>query len=97
MKTTTTKIATTYAAALKAAATQIVSVISAAVSSRLGWRGGVGVFNPGVVGQLLPSLAPSLATRRDPSATAMMHRPAIVACRGSRPTISVRRRQLAEV
>jgi hypothetical protein len=96
MKTTTATITTTYAAAAKAAATKFVSVISAALSSRLGWRHDVGVFNPGVVGQRLRSLAHGLGMRGASPAMATLGRPC-GSCRGSRPSDSVSRRALSEV
>ncbi len=81
MKTTTTKIATTFTAAIKAGATGIVSVISADVSSRLRWRHvSVRGSNPGVVGQhRLAWLAGFMPLAMRPAS------PAGDACLGCRP------------
>lgn len=94
MQTTTIKIAKSFTAAAKAA-TKFFTVISAAASSRLRWRYVVG-GNPGVVvGQRLASLVPSLAMHHAKPAMAIMCRPQADACRGSRPSDSVRSRRLA--
>jgi hypothetical protein len=95
MQTTTNKIAKSFTAAIKAA-TKFFTVISAAASSRLRWRYVVGVGNPGVVvGHYLASLVPSLAMHHAKPAMAIMCRPQADACRGSRPSDSVRSRRLA--
>lgn len=95
MQTTTIKIAKSFTAAAKAA-TKFFTVISAAASSRLRWRYVVGVGNPGVVvGHHLASLVPSLAMRHAKPAMAMINRSQGDACRGCRPSDSVRSRRLA--
>jgi hypothetical protein len=101
MQTTTIKIAKSFTAAAKAA-TKFFTVISAAASSRLRWRYvvGVGPVNSGkqpgvVVGHYLASLVPSLAMHHAKPAMAMINRPQGDACRGSRPSESVRSRRLA--
>ena len=94
MQTTTNKIAKSFTAAIKAA-TKFFTVISAAASSRLRWRHVVGDGNPGVVGHYLASLVPSLAVHHAQPAMAIMCRPQADACRGSRPSDSVRSRRLA--
>lgn len=102
MKTTTIKIATTFTAAIKAGATGIVSVISAAGSSRLRWRHVASGFNPGVVGHSLAWLAQAgsillLAMRHESPAMAMSCRPQGDLCGGSRPSYSVVSRRSAVV
>jgi hypothetical protein len=94
MQTTTNKIAKSFTAAITAAA-KFFTVISAAASSRLRWRYVVGDGNPGVVGQRLALLVPSLAMHHAHPAMAMISRPQGDACRGSRPSDSVRSRRLA--
>ena len=100
MQTTTIKIAKSFTAAAKAA-TKFFTVIAAAASSRLRWRYVVGVgpvnsgYWPGVVGHHLASLVPSLAMRHAQPAMAIMNRPQADACRGCRPSDSVRSRRLA--
>ncbi|QDV72361.1 hypothetical protein [Botrimarina mediterranea] len=99
MQTTTNTIAKSFTAAIKAAA-KFFTVISAAASSRLRWRYVVsGPVNsgsrPGVVGQRLALLVPSLAMHHAKPAMAMICRPQGDACRGSRPSDSVRSRRLA--
>lgn len=93
MQTTTNKIAKSFTAAITAA-TKFFTVISAAASSRLRWRYVVS-GNPGVVGQRLASLVPSLAMHHAQPAMAIMRRPQADACRGSRPSDSVVSRRLA--
>jgi len=99
MQTTTNKIAKSFTAAVTAAAKSF-TVISAAASSRLRWRYVVsGPGNPGnqpgVVGQRLALLVPSLAMHHARPAMAMISRPQGDACRGCRPSDSVRSRRLA--
>lgn len=82
MKTTTTKIATTFTAAIKAGAKGIVTVISAVEASRLGWRHVVCAGNPVVVGQPQRWLVPGLAPLNASAASACMCRPFADAMRG---------------
>lgn len=89
MKTTTIKIATNFTAAIKAGVTGIVSVISAAESSRLRWRFDGRDGNPGVVGQRLAALAHLLAMRHASPAMATNCRPSGDALMGRRPRYSV--------
>jgi len=88
MKTTTIKIATTFTAAIKAGVTGIVSVISAAASSRLGWRHVVRGVNPGVVGHGLALLVQALGMQCALPALASDCRPTDAASSRRRPSYS---------
>lgn len=95
MKTTTIKIATTYTAAIIAGAKGIVTVISAADSSRLRWRYVPGRLNPGVVGQRLACLAQRLDMRHALQPAMHVHRPSGDAFGDRRPSNRFANRSLA--
>lgn len=102
MKTTTIKTATTFTAIIKAGVKEIVSVITAVESSRLGWRNGWRGSRshvngrshgnlPGVVGRvpLVRMLAIRHALPTQAAALVACCRPLSDAWGGSRPYCSV--------
>ncbi|WP_350213365.1 hypothetical protein [Botrimarina sp.] len=95
MKTTTIKIATTFTAAIAAGAKGIVTVITAADSSRLRWRCVSRVQYPGVVGQGFAWLVDRLGMHRALQPAMICCRPVADASRDRQPSNRFANRPLA--